>query len=187
MFLLDVLFGNRKKSSGPAPDRVVPTVSAKPELVADKQVANAPGTHIHHDADLIVQLKDDHAQLLKIYTAMDTAAKAADFKEVALQLAHFRTALTDHLLKENVRLYVYLEHMLVDDETSHALMREFRHEMDAIGRVVVAFLGKYKSIATQPELAQGFAGELASIGEALVARIHREESTLYPMYAPVAQ
>jgi hypothetical protein len=184
MFLLDVLFGSRKKPKNTPIEKITPGVISKPAGINEQHTVNAPGTQIHHDTDLIAQLKDDHVQLLEIYTAIDAAAKVGDFGQVALRLGNFRTALTDHLLKENVRLYVYLEHMLVDDETSHLLMREFRHEMDAIGLVVVAFLGKYKLIATQPELTNSFAADLASIGEALVARIHREESTLYAMYIP---
>lgn len=172
MFLFDLLFGNRKK-----------TESSSPITTGGKRPTNAPGTQIRHDPELIVQLKDDHVLLLEIFTAIGAAAKAGDYTQVQQRLGHFRTVLMDHLLKENVRLYVYLEHMMANDAPSYQLIREFRHEMDTIGRVVVDFLVKYKAISTQPELCIAFPGELAAIGEALTARIQREEGTLYPMYA----
>lgn len=173
MFLFDLLFGRKQAGkAGAAP------------AAAEPAQASAPGTRIHHDSALIVGLKDDHQLLLQIFGSIGNAAKAGDLAEVEKRLGHFKTVLMDHLLKENIRLYVYLEHMLVEDPPSHQLMHEFRHEMDAIGKAVVAFLGKYKTIASQPELATAFAGDLAAIGEALVARIRREEDTLYPMYRP---
>lgn len=63
------------------------------------------------------------------------------------------------------------------------MMHGFRHEMDGIGRAVVGFLDKYQKIGSQPELAEQFATDLRGIGEALVARIKREEDLLYPMYS----
>ena len=182
MFLFDRLFGAKK-----TPASVAATPAETPVTpAAGDRTASAPGTHIHHDPALIATFKSDHRLLLEIFGAIGEAAKAGDLAEVQKRLGHFRTILMDHLLKENVRLYIYLEHMLKGDPTSHALIHEFRHEMDGIGQVVVAFLGKYKAIATQPELAAEFAKDLDAIGSALVGRIEREEATLYPMYAPPA-
>jgi iron-sulfur cluster repair protein YtfE (RIC family) len=125
---------------------------------------------------------EDHSLLLEIYTAIEDARKTGELMTVQTRLVQFRMVLMDHLLKENVRLYIYLEHMLANDPVAHGLIHEFRHEMDAIGKVVVGFLGKYKEIGIHPELEADFTRDLAAIGEALVARIRREEETLYPMY-----
>lgn len=176
MFLFDFLFGGRKSTI--AETRKAPA--------ADPAAGYAPGTQIHHDPQLIEALKEDHRLLLDIFHAIDEARRQGDLMTVQTRLNHFRTVLQDHLLKENVRLYVYLEHVLKGDPTSHALMHEFRHEMDAIGRTVVGFLAKYKEIGLHPEMSDGFVADLAAVGQALVARIRREEDTLYPMYAPPA-
>lgn len=178
MFLFDFLFGSRKNGGAK-------TREAEPATAPAVEVS-APGTSIHFDPNLITGLKDDHQLLLEVFTATAGAAQIGDLAEVQKRLGYFRTLLTDHLLKENVRLYIYLEHLLQKDAISHQLVHEFRHEMDVIGRVVVSFLGKYKEIASQPELATAFATDLAAIGEALVARIKREEETLYPMYCAPA-
>lgn len=182
--MFDFLF--RKKPTDPAPASPSPAASPAP-AGTPAPAAHAPGTSINYDPNLVATLHEDHRMLLEIFKAISEAAARKDLATVQQRLEHFRIGLQDHLLKENVRLYVYLEHMLRGDPPSHELIHEFRREMDGIGRVVVGFLTTYKLIASQPELADSFAKELAQIGKALVARIEREESTLYPLYAqPVA-
>ncbi|MDD5296364.1 MAG: hemerythrin domain-containing protein [Rhodocyclaceae bacterium] len=175
MFLFDLIFGRKKDSTTSAP---VPTATSAP---AD---ASAPGTRIHYDPSFIAALQEDHHILLEIFSGIEDARETGELLTVQTRLNQFRMVLMDHLLKENVRLYIYLEHMLANDPVSHELIHQFRHEMDTIGKVVVAFLGKYREIGIHPELAADFSRDLAAIGQALVARIRREEETLYPMYAP---
>ncbi len=170
MFLLDLLFGRGKSERDEGGGK------------AHAQESCAPGTSIHHDPRLIAALKEDHELLLEIFHAVDKARKAGDLLTAQTHLDRFRLVLHGHLIKENVRLYVYLEHLLAGDPARQELMHGFRRDMDAIGKVVVAFLGKYKQIGAHPELAAEFGTDLAAIGKALVGRIQREEKTLYPMY-----
>jgi len=183
MFLFEMLFG---KKNAPATVATSSPFTPAAGAARPQPKPSAPGTGIHHDARLIEALKEDHRLLLDIYRAIDAARREENLLTVQTRLGQFRMVLQDHLLKENVRLYVYLEHVLQGDPTSHQLMHEFRHEMDDIGRVVVGFLTKYREIGLHPELATEFGKDFAAIGEALVARIRREEDTLYPMYAPPA-
>lgn len=173
MFLFDLLFG--KKDAAPA-------VATAPSMPAE-QAVTAPGTNIHYHADLVDKLTGDHRLLLKLFGETQAAADGGDVVAAAARLEEFRVALQGHLLTENIRLYVYLEHLLADDAQSHQLIHEFRHEMDGIGKAVVGFLGKYRDLALHPELAGEFAEELAGVGKVLVERIRREEETLYPLYA----
>jgi hypothetical protein len=99
----------------------------------------APGTRIAHHFELIAQLEQDHRDLLRIYSGLRRASDAGRMQEAGEQLETFRHALQGHLLKENVKLYVYLEHTLAADATSHELMHGFRHEMDRIGKAVMVF------------------------------------------------
>lgn len=146
--------------------------------------ASAPGTTIRYSADLIGRLKGDHARLLAVFARIQQAFEQQDLASVSRALAEFRAAIQGHLLAENVRLYIYLEHQLADDGASSELIRGFRHEMDGIGKAVMSFLNKYKNIAAEPMLAESFGGDLAAVGEVLVSRIEREEATLYPLYVP---
>lgn len=174
--LFDFLFGKKRP-----PETEAGRVSPQPMAAAGGQ---APGTHIAYHPNLIDQLKADHQKLLGIFGNILTAFKAGDLAGTANLLEEFRGDIQGHLLTENVKLYIYLEHALRQDEESHSLVHGFRHEMDGIGKAVLAFLGKYKNIASQPDLAASFGPELEQIGEALVARIKREEETLYPLYLP---
>lgn len=170
---LDFLFG--KKSPAPAP---APSADVAPAA------AVAPGTHIAYHPQLVGELIQEHRNLLACFNAVAQAFDSGDLAATCRELEHFRGALLAHLLKENVRFYIYLEHALAGDATSHALVHQFRHEMDGIGKVVIAFLAKYAELANTPALAESFPGELGGIGEVLIQRIRNEEDTLYPLYLP---
>lgn len=175
---LDFLFG-KKAPQHPAP----PAAQAAPAPVLAKHTT-APGTNIAYHADLIQNFEADHQKLLQIFSAIGSAFSAGDLATTVRRLDDFRGAIQAHLLAENVRLYIYLEHALAQDAASHALIHEFRHEMDGIGKAVLAFLGKYRQLDTQGDLAASFGDDLSAVGKVLVERIQREESTLYPLYLP---
>lgn len=170
---LDFLFG--KKAPAPAPTPSAPETPA---------AAVAPGTHIAYHPQLVGELVQEHRNLLACFNAIAQAFESGDLPATCRELEHFRGFLLAHLLKENVRFYIYLEHALAGDATSHALVHQFRHEMDGIGKTVIAFLGKYAELAKNPALAASFAGELGGIGEVLIQRIRNEEDNLYPLYLP---
>jgi len=144
--------------------------------------SNAPGTQIAYSADLIAQLTAEHQRLLELFALIKKAFAEKDLPATARCLDQFRSAIQAHLLTENIRIYIYLEHSLTHDPESAALVRGFRHEMDKIGRAVLSFLNKYSDIGTRPDLAIPFGNDLDVVDEVLVDRIRREEGTLYPLY-----
>lgn len=182
MYLFDWLFGKKEhvQSVASAPLKV-PVASPEPRPAVSGAVA--PGTAIHFHPELVGKLQQDHQALLRLYTQTRTAARSGDVVQAARHLEEFRILLQDHLLTENVRLYVYLEHTLAKDASSHQLIRSFRHEMDDIGKAVVAFLNDYRDLAQHPEFSQQFSEALEGIGKVLAERIRREEETLYPLYS----
>lgn len=184
MFLFDLLFGKKPETpAAPTAGAPAPARAAAPAVAPGERVA--PGTDIHHHPDLIARFMQDHQELLRLFGAVKEAAEVGNVTVAAERLEDFRTALQGHLLTENIRLYVYLEHALLSDPPSHALMHQFRHEMDEIGKAVVAFLTKYHDLAAHPEWARDFVNELDGVGKVLVKRIQSEEKTLYPLYLPM--
>lgn len=171
---LDFLFGRKNGAPAPGPSAPAPAAAQA-----------APGTSIHYSPDLVAELKADHAALLKLFGQIQAAHAAGQLPETAGLLEKFRSLLIGHLLKENVRFYIYLEHALAGDASSNALVHQFRQEMDAIGKAALAFLEKYRHIAANPALAGSFAADLGAIGKVLVERVRNEEGTLYPLYLPV--
>lgn len=159
---------------------------SKPDTPAapTPQYNTAPGTEIRYHPELIDQLKSDHQALLGLYGEIKTAFDAGDYATVSQKLDALRSGLQGHLLTENVRLYIYLDRCLANDETNSDLIRGFRREMDGIAKVAMNFLKKYEAIGVDKELAGAFAKDFATIGQVLGARIQKEEQVLYPLYMP---
>lgn len=183
MYLFDWLFGKKEPVHGGGAVPVQAPAEAPKQAAAAPSVTVAPGTAIHFHPELVGKLQQDHQALLRLYTQTQTAARRGDVVQAARHLEEFRILLQSHLLTENVRLYVYLEHALAKDGSSRQLIRSFRHEMDDIGKAVVAFLNDYRDLARHPEFAQQFSEALEGIGKVLAERIRREEETLYPLYS----
>lgn len=99
-------------------------------------------------------------------------------------LREFGTLLRDHLITENMRLYIYLQQKVEGDDVNSQLVRSFRKEMDGIAKPALDFLERYQQIESKSsnEL-ESFITDLDKIGDEVHARMHREEETLYPLYA----
>ncbi len=140
------------------------------------------GGTLGYRPDLINKLMGDHRALLKLYGQVMTDAGNKNWSAVAQQLIQFKSSLQDHLLDEAVRLYVYLQKNTEDDEAK-TLIRNFRIEMEQIGRAVLKMLDRFEGIADSAYLQMLFASEWKVIGATLGDRIAREERALYPLYA----
>jgi len=171
------LFGDRKvqEEAVPAPlgvARAAPPVS-RPR----------PESGIQFDSDLIQHLVSDHSHLLSQFTALLPLLRSGDSKSFKTRLQAFKTEFQGHIIKENVKFYVYLEQALSSDETNLELMRDFRREMNSISRAVVHFCNRFIDDSLSESAIARFAKESNEIGEALLRRIEREERDLYPLYA----
>ncbi|SCZ58485.1 hemerythrin domain-containing protein [Thiohalomonas denitrificans] len=169
------MFGLFKKNEPTEPDAEASSSEAFP---------TAPGTEIRYSPELVEKLKEDHKDLIELYGQIAEEFAQADYKAVSQSLARFRGLLQGHLLTENVRLYIYLDRQFAHDDTKSELIRKFRREMDGIGRAATNFLRKYEAIGVNTELADAFKRDFNEVGQVLVQRIEREESTLYPLYMP---
>lgn len=142
----------------------------------------APGTSIYYDPGLIARYRNDHRGLLEMYDRVHADLAAGNFASVKRGLADFRSKLQEHLLSENVKLYVYLSRQLAANEESSRLINDFRMEMNGIGRAVMDFVRKYTEGDLGPSQVTAFKKELDEIGAILKQRIGREETALYPLY-----
>ncbi|GMV45073.1 MAG: hypothetical protein AMXMBFR66_04710 [Pseudomonadota bacterium] len=151
-----------------------------PGRLAEPAARQARG--IGYNPDLIGQYHEDHRRLLALFGQATAAAQAGQWAGVDAALQRFRSALTDHLLSESIRLYTYLKQQVAGDPEAMALMKSFASEMGAIGRVVIGFLDEQKDLEHAPQRQAAFLQAWADIGRTLGDRIVREEKTLYPMY-----
>jgi hemerythrin-like domain-containing protein len=155
-----------------------------PAATANEQRQAAPGTQVYYHDDLIQQLTQEHRELVKLYGNIGTAYEKGEIGKVRRQLEEFGDMLRGHLLSENIKLYVYLKHVLEQDEENTAIMQQFRTEMQHIGKAVTAFLQKYTERDWDDALRSSFGNEFAEVGKVLTRRIETEEQTLYPLYMP---
>jgi hypothetical protein len=155
---------------------------ATPEPVAAAPTT-AAGTQIHYDPTLIDRLMADHKHVVGLFGKITAAAKAKDANSLAPLLGEFGAAVRSHLLTENVRFYIYVQHNC--DAEQAGVVHGFQHEMREIGRVLTDFLFRYSKQEQwfEADWSQ-FIRELGQIGQVLTRRIATEENTLYPLYKP---
>lgn len=148
--------------------------------------ATAPGTGIRYHPELVEELHQDHQNLLNLFGEIQKAHQARDYESLSRRMSEFSSEFRGHLLKENVQLYTYLQHVLANDSENAALMRDLRGEMHDISKAVSRFVKKYAGNeewdATRHEQ---FGKELEATGKVLTKRIQTEEKQLYPLYMPI--
>ena len=139
-------------------------------------------TGISYSPLLISEFEGDHRKLLRQYGILLNTAKQEDFAAFKAHLTEFKAMLVSHLLKETVKLYIYMRQKLKDDPHSYALVTGYKKEMDGIGKVAMNFVDTYMAqTADRVDFAQ-LVAELQHIGSVLGDRIRREEAELYPLY-----
>ncbi len=172
------MFGLFKNKAAKQAEAQTPLSNSQPEPA----LPTAPGTEIRYSPTLINELKNDHQQLLGAYMAIKTSFDQGNYSAVSQLLTEFRFGLHNHLLTENVRLYIYVGSMLSHDAPKAEMIRGFRTEMEGIGKTALRLLKKYEALNINAELADPFARDFAAIGSILTERIKKEESVLYPLY-----
>lgn len=146
--------------------------------------AAIPNGGIEYDAELVGKLKEDHQELVRIYTAIKSAATENRYGDIHDLLSDFKLTFQTHLAVENVRFYVYVQqHMALDADTSN-FIADVRKEMNGIARAVLKFVDTYMAVPPTPVTVTSFHTELDQIGPVLVQRVQLEESRLYSLYQP---
>ena len=142
----------------------------------------APGTRIGYDPLLIKRLMDDHQRMLALFTQTQSLLTSHDYDGVKRTLGELRIILQDHLMTASVKFYVYVSRQLAGDPAKTAIINEYRREMLGNSRQIMDFLRTYSTARLDDTYAETFQIELLVIGSALVQRIEREQSTLFPLY-----
>ncbi len=142
----------------------------------------APGTRIGYDPLLLKRLRTDHQRMLDLFTQTQELLTTHDYDGVKRKLGELRITLQDHLMTASVKFYVYVSRHLADDAAKSAIINEYRREMLVNSRQLMDFLRTYSAARLDDSFADTFQIELLVIGSALVQRIEREQSTLFPLY-----
>ena len=144
--------------------------------------SRAPGTRIGYDPLLLKRLQADHQRMLELFTQTQELLTTHDYEGVKRKLGELRVILQDHLMTASVKFYVYVSRHLANDTAKTAIINEYRREMLNNSRQIMDFLRTYSAARLDDSFADAFQIELLVIGSALVQRIEREQSTLFPLY-----
>ncbi|WP_018623526.1 hemerythrin domain-containing protein [Kangiella aquimarina] len=140
---------------------------------------------ISYDPHLIDNLKGDHNHLVALYGRIWTEGFEANNREKLADLVtQFKRDFQAHLLKENVKFYVYLEQKLSDDSSSMDLVKDFRSEMNDIAQAVIRFCKTYSKPIITAEQKESFKKDFETVGKVLTHRVSLEENELYTLYQP---
>ncbi|UTA46925.1 hemerythrin domain-containing protein [Simiduia sp. 21SJ11W-1] len=150
------------------------------------KLAEAPkagANTIAYDPNLIAALEADHSKLVELYGKMwDEGFEKKNYVKLTRILGEFKSLFQGHLLKENVRFYVYLEQSLGNDKHTLAVVKEFRSDMNDIANAVIGFCKRYGKGQFTPAMELQFKKDYTAIGEALTRRVQSEERDLYSLY-----
>ena len=142
-------------------------------------------------SQLVEELRSDHIALKQ---ALKQAAniKVPAIDRVAV-LGQIKTALLDHLDKENRELYPALRVAAECDLSLLRTMRTFAEDMEAITKQAMEFFETYHDPTRVAEQLNNnvyyliqFGGDLERLVSLLGLRIGREERILYPAYDRIA-
>ncbi len=146
--------------------------------------AAVPTGGIAYDAGLVDELKAEHKELVRIYTAIKAASAENRYPDLHNLLSSFKQTFQMHIAMENVRFYVYLQQRTAQDTDASTFIASVRREMNDVARAVLKFVDTYMTVPPTPVTVTGFTNELEQIGSVLVQRVELEESSLYSLYQP---
>ena len=139
--------------------------------------------NILYDAELIDDLINEHHELVSLFDKVwSEGYRVKEYSKISNYLSEFNNLFQDHLLKENLRFYGYVELTTKHDPKLHTVMRDFRKDMNAIAYAVVGFCEKYMKTEFDDISLKQFAEDYKGIKKALLRRIETEEQDLYSLY-----
>lgn len=139
-------------------------------------------TGIQYDANLISEMLEDHRALLAVYGSLAKSVEARNEKNFYLHIGELKILLVAHLLKEAVKLYIYLKQRLKEDESAYLLVTAYKNEMDKISWVLMKLINDYSVRSLDGIDYAQLSVRIKEIGWLLGDRIRREECELYPLY-----
>ena len=172
-------------SGGDAVDTLPPAIEEEPSLISAAAQATPGG--IPYYPNLIEELVHDHQMMAALKKSIRRAFLRKDLKKTEKRLEEFASVFRSHILKENVRMYAYLQQQFTDEKNNIEIVKYFRKEMNGVARTVLSFLEKYESLQQlSEEQLNNFLIDLENISKVIHERMQREEEKLYPLYLQIA-
>jgi len=150
-----------------------------PEVIG---AAYAKNTRISYDSELIESFEYEHKVLMTLMKKMNKTLAQPNFSASIKLLRKFTHIFRSHLLTKNLRLYIYLQHTLESDEASIKIIKQFKRDGHAMGRMVNHFYNKYNKHELSNIEKKIFPVELQEMQAIVIENMAKEGTILYPMY-----
>lgn len=136
-----------------------------------------------YDPNLIDKFKNDHKEIVGLYTSVDLAARQGNFDMALSLLQEFHKAIAKHVALEKIKFYIYVEFIFSQKKKDLSSLKKIRIDMENISSEVSKFSKKYiLEGLTQLSSQNQFIKDFEEIGVILTQRVKMEEKDLYPLY-----
>lgn len=139
---------------------------------------------VAYDEFLISTLEKEHELLIENFgKVIKHGFIARDFKFLCKQLDEFKVLFQNHVLKENVKFFCYLEQSQKNKRKRLKSIRKFRKEVNCCTNDVMNFCKKYEQPLETLFLEESFRNEYQNIAQKLFHRVQLVENEMYSLYA----
>lgn len=137
---------------------------------------------ISYNPDLVQILRTEHQQLNLDLQWIEKLISENAIADTIKQLGELRSKILEHVSKEELMLYTYLQQSLKDSPESYSEMRLLRKKMNNDIVKVLAFLDAY--ITKDPDTVEitPFSEKFKTIKTLYIKRMLIEEKGLFPLY-----
>jgi hypothetical protein len=143
------------------------------------------GADYRYNPELVEYLAEDHLRILGAIEEVELLLHKERLGLIGRSLQELNDLVKAHQVKEDVRLFKYLERRLQGEPLLLEKLRLARVEREQFNQRFGAFFRRYHALATQPFLKAQFRADLGLLGDALVSQFEHEECELYALYLGV--
>lgn len=137
---------------------------------------------VNYNPALIQLLHKEHLLLNATLQTIEKFISENAIPEAIKQLAPLKSKILEHVSKEELMLYSYLQQSLKNTPDSYTQMRHLRKKMNNDIIKVLAFLNTYINSAPETIEADTFATNFKTIKTLYGKRMLIEENGLFPLY-----
>ena len=141
-----------------------------------------PSSAIPHEKSLIEQLKAEHQTLINLFTDVVKLAENKRYDKAINVLETFRSQLTEHLIKENTKLYLFLNAHYRHEQNQFMKVSKLRKEMTSITKALMEFAQQWRLQGLNDSNRNRFVNQALPLSDILIKRLKVEEKELFSLY-----
>ncbi len=162
----------------------VHSISAPQESLGESIKGQAEGTEIAYNPRLIIELIEEHKQLMSKLIEIESAFATGKLDGMHKKLEAFSNALGDLMLKKNIKLYIYMQYSMKHNNNKDVDIAAFKRDMKAVSRHANSFIKSHENTLQKGRVKPSFGDELESIIKEISIHMEHEKSELFPYYLP---